>query len=427
LELTQTNLDTTVGRLVVERGLATREEVDRLLESMKSSPGLMDSSSSGTGLGDSDPKQRSLAHLLVEKGIVTRRQIERLKPELEEQKAGTQIPGYQIIKQLGAGAMARVYLGKQISLDRMVAIKVLPQKFTSNPDFVRRFYDEGKAAAKLNHANIVQAFDVGKSGDYHYFVMEFVDGRTVYDDIIEKGTYAEADAVRIGIETAKALAHSHAKGFIHRDVKPKNIMMADADNRAKLADMGLARAVSDREAAEAEAGKAYGTPYYISPEQIRGEVDVDARADIYSLGATLYHMVTGQVPYDGPNPSAVMHKHLKNDLIPPDHLNTALSSGISEVIEVCMAKDRRQRYASAADLVQDLEAIQRGEPPMQARKVFDVSALADLAGGQDRAGLSDLDTGPSGYFQEPAFWLAVSGWVAATLMFIALLVANANL
>ncbi|MEM9913373.1 MAG: serine/threonine-protein kinase [Planctomycetota bacterium] len=417
METTQANLDSTVGRLVVEKGLAAQQDVTRLMERVKAG-----SSISGA---TSDAKQASLANLLIAEGLVTQKQLDRLKPELEERRAGAQIPGYQIIRQLGAGAMARVFLAKQISLDRMVAIKVLPQKFTNNPDFVARFYAEGKAAAKLNHPNIVQAFDVGKSGEFHYFVMEFVDGRTVFDDITEKGVYSEEDAVRIGIETARALDHAHKQGFIHRDVKPKNIMMADSDNRAKLADMGLARALSDVEAAEAEAGKAYGTPYYISPEQIRGEVDVDARADIYSLGATMYHMVTGQVPFDGANPSTVMHKHLKNALVPPDHLNKSLSSGISEVIEVCMAKDRTKRYASAADMLEDLQSIQRGEAPMQARKVFDVGALASLASGTDGDVAAFPEEEP--LTAQPAFWMAVSGWVVAVMMFIALLIANANL
>ena len=410
MEPTSSNLDSTLGKLVVERGLATPADLERLTAKLKSS-------SDG-----SDPSHRSLSTLLVAEGLVTANQLERLRPELEEQRAGQQIPGYQIIRKLGAGAMATVYLAKQISLDRMVAIKILPQKFTSNEDFVARFYAEGKAAAKLNHPNIVQAIDVNRSGEYHYFVMEFVDGRTVYDDITANGPYGEEDAIRIGIETSRALDHSHKQGFIHRDVKPKNIMIADESNRTKLADMGLARAVSDREAAEAEAGKAYGTPYYISPEQIRGERDVDARADIYSLGATLYHMVTGQVPFDGQNPSAVMHKHLKNDLIPPDHINKGLSHGISEVIEVCLAKDRNKRYSSAADLVQDLEALQRGESPMQARKVFDVDALAGLSTGEAHEHQPPT-LSPETLTDNPAFWMAVTGWIAAIMMVIALLVA----
>jgi len=410
VEPTSSNLDSTLGKLVVERGLATPADLERLTAKLKSS-------SDG-----SDPSHRSLSTLLVAEGLVTANQLERLRPELDEQRAGQQIPGYQIIRKLGAGAMATVYLAKQISLDRMVAIKILPQKFTSNEDFVARFYAEGKAAAKLNHPNIVQAIDVNRSGEYHYFVMEFVDGRTVYDDITANGPYGEEDAIRIGIETSRALDHSHKQGFIHRDVKPKNIMIADESNRTKLADMGLARAVSDREAAEAEAGKAYGTPYYISPEQIRGERDVDARADIYSLGATLYHMVTGQVPFDGQNPSAVMHKHLKNDLIPPDHINKGLSHGISEVIEVCLAKDRNKRYSSAADLVQDLEALQRGESPMQARKVFDVDALAGLSTGEAHEHQPPT-LSPETLTDNPAFWMAVTGWIAAIMMVIALLVA----
>ena len=133
---------------------------------------------------------------------------------------------------------------------------------------------------------------MGQAGDTHYFVMEYVEGRSVFEEIQDNGPYKEEDALRIAIDVTRALEHAHKAGFVHRDVKPKNIMMT-VDNVAKLADMGLARAVSDREAAEAEAGKAFGTPYYISPEQIKGEVDVDKRADIYSLGCTLYHMVTG--------------------------------------------------------------------------------------------------------------------------------------
>ena len=365
---------------------------------------------------DDDPSEDSLGQMLVAEGLITRKQLERLKPELEERKSSQQIPGYQVMHRLGAGAMATVYLGKQVSLDRLVAIKVLPQKFTENPDFVARFGAEGKAAAKLNHPNIVQAYEIGKSGNYHYFVMEYVEGRTVFDDIQKNGPYAEDDAIRIAIEVARALDHAHKQGFIHRDVKPKNIMIASDSNRTKLADMGLARAVSDREAAEAEAGKAYGTPYYISPEQIRGERDVDARADLYSLGCTLYHMVTGQVPFDGQNPSSVMHKHLKNALVPPDQLNKNLSTGICEVIEVCMAKDKRKRYPSATDLLEDLEAIQRGEAPMQARKLFDFSSLAELATGEEARVQKADHEGP--LLQQPVFWLAAVGWTLAILLLV---------
>jgi serine/threonine-protein kinase len=154
--------------------------------------------------------------------------------------------------------------------------------------------------------------------------------------------------------------------------------MITKDGVAKLADMGLARETSDAQAAQAEAGKAYGTPYYISPEQIRGEMNIDGRADLYSLGATLYHMVTGRVPFDAPTPSAVMLKHLKEELVPADHLVKDLSTGIGEVIEVAMAKNRDKRYQSAEDMLGDLERVARGEPPLVARRSYNLSSLNNI-------------------------------------------------
>jgi serine/threonine protein kinase len=319
---------------------------------------------------------------MIEMGYVTKTQAERVKDGIKESKVtANQIPGYRILGKLGAGAMAAVYKAKQLSLDRTVAIKVLPKRFSENPDYVKRFYQEGKAAASLNHNNIVQAYDVGETGGRHYFVMEYVEGKSIYEDLAEGKIFSEDRALDIAIQVSHALAHAHARGLIHRDVKPKNIMI-DTSGVAKLADMGLARQLSDIETAQSEVGKAYGTPYYIAPEQIRGELDIDGRADIYSLGATLYHMVTGRVPYEAPNPSDVMRKHLKENLIPPDHINTSLSAGISEVIEIMMAKDRDDRYSSAEVLLIDLEAVRNGQPPLQARKKVNLDALEQLEKGR---------------------------------------------
>jgi tRNA A-37 threonylcarbamoyl transferase component Bud32 len=360
-----TNIDTLVGRLVVDQGLATPDEVQACLEQVKA---LRE-----------EKNQRSLVQVLVDHEYVTRRQIARLKQIIEAERSGQQIPGYKVLGKLGAGAMATVFKAKQLSLDRTVAIKVLPKKFTQNTQFIERFYAEGRAAAQLNHPNIVQAYDVAKTGDWHYFVMEFVDGRTVYDDIVKHKRFVEADALDIIIQTTQALQHAHDRGLIHRDVKPKNIMI-NKDGVVKLADMGLARAISDKEMAEAEAGKAFGTPYYISPEQIRGEIQIGPPADIYSLGATLYHMVTGNVPFDGKNPSAVMHKHLRAELVPPDQVNPRLSAGISEVIETMMAKDPRKRYQTCRDLLVDLRAVRKGDvPPIAHRDVLPAADLASLA------------------------------------------------
>jgi serine/threonine-protein kinase len=363
------SLDTELGRMIVDRKLATQQEVDECLAER-------------TRQGE-DPSQHSLSDILVKKGVVTARQIGRLKETIAASRT-QQIPGYQLLPKLGQGAMATVFKARQLSLDRIVAIKVLPRRFSENPEYVERFYKEGKAAAKLNHANIVQAIDVGEANGYHYFVMEYVEGHTIFDELSKGKVFGEGEALDVIIQIARALEHAHSQGLIHRDVKPKNIMMTK-DGVAKLADMGLARAAADMDAAFAEAGRAYGTPYYISPEQIRGELDIDFRADIYSLGATLYHMVTGRVPFEGPTPVAVMHKHLKEPLTPPDHINTSLSSGLGEVVEVMMAKSPGRRYASTSDLLRDLEAIRDGRPPLQARKRIGEDVLTGLAEGAEEA------------------------------------------
>ncbi len=361
------NLDTEVGKVVIDLGLATRTEVDFCRETQKQS---------------SDPNSRSLADLLIENSFITVNQAKRIRGQLEERRS-SQLPGYQVLGKLGKGAMATVYKAKQVSLDRMVAVKILPRKMSESTEFVDRFYKEGRAAARLAHNNIVQAIDVGSTPDgLHYFTMEYIEGSTLYDIMqpppVGQGRhFAEEEALDIGIQMADALAHAHRRGLIHRDVKPKNILLTP-QRVAKLTDLGLARATDDKNAAESEAGKAYGTPYYISPEQIRGDVDIDFRADIYSLGATMYHLVTGKPPFEGDTPTAVMHKHLKQVLVPPDHLNTSLSSGIGEVIELAMAKDREERYASTEDLLEDLRAVRAGNPPVHARHGFDAAAMASI-------------------------------------------------
>jgi serine/threonine protein kinase len=356
--------ETILGKLVVDNGLVTPDELSEC------SSLLQDADGNATG--------HTLADILVNHQFLTRRQLDRLQTDFDTRKSTQRIQGYRIIRKLGAGAMATVFLAQQESLDRPVAIKVLPKKFSENEDFLERFYKEGRAAAKLNDANIVQAYDVGKSGEYHYFVMEYVDGDTVYEQITEKKKLSQEEALPIIRQVALALKHAHRVGFIHRDIKPKNIMIAN-NGDVKLADLGLARALDDREAAEAEAGRAYGTPYYISPEQIRGKKDITPAADIYGLGATLYHMVTGNVPFPGKNPSDVMHRHLKQELVPPDHINPTLSAGFSQIIEMMMAKEVSQRYQNASDLIEDLDAVARGDSPQFAQPTLDFAKLAEVA------------------------------------------------
>lgn len=361
-----TSYDTILGRMVVDQRFCTEEEVRQCVQERKTR---------------ASENPSTLEQLLLEKRFITNTQIGRLKNLIRESKdASTQIPGYKILGKLGSGAMAVVYKAKQVSLDRTVAVKVLPKKFVQKSDYVERFYKEGRLAAKMNHNNIVQAIDVGEVGGLYYFVMEYVEGKTLYDDLAKGKIFGENEAIDLILQLASALGHAHALGLVHRDVKPKNIMINN-DNVVKLADMGLARETSDIKAAKHEQGKAFGTPYYIAPEQIRGLVDIDGRADIYALGATLFHMVTGRVPFEASSPSEVMKKHLKEPLTPPDHINTALSTGISEVIEGMMTKDRDNRYRNMDELVTDLRSVREGRPPLLARQKFNVEALEQLEEG----------------------------------------------
>ena len=401
---------------MLELGLVTPSEIEHCREQQKQA---------------SDPNQRSLADLLVENSFITPTQVRRLKAQVKD-RDNSQIPGYQLICRVGKGEMATVYKARQLSLDRIVAVKVLPKKMSENQEFVDRFYKEGKAAARLSHNNIVQAIDVGYSPKgYHYFVMEFIEGKTLYDLMLapphgEGHVFSEAEALDMTIQMAEALAHAHERNLIHRDVKPKNIILAPG-GVAKLTDLGLARASDDREAAQLEAGKAYGTPYYISPEQIRGDVDIDFRADIYSLGATMYHVVTGRPPFEADTPAAVMHKHLKTPLVPADHVNTALSAGIAEIIEVAMAKRREDRYGSTQALVEDLLAVRAGQAPVHARRAVNLDQFEKLEStGKTVDIFANAAPEPPPVWTQPLFLIAAGVAVVSVVVNIILLLVHSK-
>jgi len=330
-------------------------------------------------------EHKPLLNILVEARAITPNQARRLLQESGEAGKTREPPGYQVIAPIGQGSMGMVYKAKQLSMDRVVALKILLRQLAMNKEFIERFHREARIAAKLGHNNIVQAIDSGEYAGHHYFVMEYVDGTNIKEELDKGKVYEEKESLRIIMQVAEAMDHAHQKGLIHRDIKPENIMMMK-DGTAKLADLGLARLTADDAWAQSEKGIAIGTPYYISPEQIRGAVDVDIRADIYSLGATLYHMVTGRVPFPGKSPIEVMQKHLRAQLVPPDHVNTALSGGLGQVVETMMAKDRGMRYATPKDLIIDLKNLLQDKPPMLVGQSLSASAMAQLAEG-DSGGL----------------------------------------
>jgi len=283
----------------------------------------------------------------------------------DSQIAGKMVGGYELVQKLGRGAMGAVFRARQVAADRTVALKVLPPRLAQDKSFVDRFLREARAAAKLNHPNIVEAIDVGYAEPYYYFAMEYVDGISLKTVLGARNSLPQERALEIAHDIARALGHAHEAGIVHRDVKPDNIMLA-AGGMPKLADLGLARAAVGDNRQLAESGKAIGTPDYISPEQARGDEDIDGRTDIYSLGATLYHMLVGQPPYAGNSSVEVMSKHLTEPPPDPRELNTGISPRVSEVIRRAMAKHREQRYQTMAAMRRDIERILSGAKPLAA-------------------------------------------------------------
>jgi serine/threonine-protein kinase len=348
---------------LVNRGLVSNEEVQQCRSLAGGSPG-----------------PEGLLARLVESNCLTPEQARRITQEMNL-LVGQQIPGYQFLEKLGQGSMGIVFKAHQLSMNRPVAIKVLQPRLATNPRDLERFLREAHLAAKLSHHNIVQAIDAGSTGKVHYFVMEYVEGTTIAQQLKIGKRYGEREALEIIRQIAQALDHATGRQLIHRDIKPANIMLT-REGVAKLADLGLARQTVGDVLAQDEKGLVIGTPFYIAPEQICGRADIDHRADIYSLGATLYHMVTGRPPFPGTDIDTVLNAHLKEELTPPDHLNTALSGGLGEMVEFMMAKDPNHRYQSPRDLISDLDCLLAGEPPKLARRQLQTHVFAGLGDGE---------------------------------------------
>jgi serine/threonine-protein kinase len=254
--------------------------------------------------------------------------------------------------------MGAVFLARQVSLRRNVALKVLTPRLAKDENYVRRFFREARSAAALHHPNVVTAIDVGTEGHYKYFVMEYVEGPTVAKLLERGGALDERRAISIAIQVANALDHAHQNGFVHRDIKPANIILT-GQGVAKLCDLGLAKEVTDA-GGDTQEGQTLGTPDYISPEQARGEADIDIRSDVYSLGATLFHMVTGQVPFPGPTPPVVMTKHLTVPAPLASQVQPTVTAGTSTVIRKMMEKNPDDRYQTPAELLEALDAAREG-------------------------------------------------------------------
>ena len=264
---------------------------------------------------------------------------------------------YKLLERIGGGGMAVVYKAKCLLLNRFVAVKILRSEFTDDEEFVKRFRVEAQAAASLNHPNIVSIYDVGKQDDVQYIVMELIDGITLKEYISQKGALPWKEAIGIAIQICSALDHAHRNFIVHRDIKPHNIMITK-DGMAKVTDFGIARAVTS--ATITMVGSTIGSVHYFSPEQARGGF-IDEKSDIYSLGITIYEMVTGRVPFDGESPVAIALKHIQEKPDKPIDVNPSIPKGVNDLIVKAMKKDQNLRYQTASEMLADLQRV-LGEP-----------------------------------------------------------------
>ncbi|MCZ7543779.1 MAG: protein kinase [Anaerolineae bacterium] len=265
--------------------------------------------------------------------------------------SGAQLGPYRIVERIGEGGMATVYKAYQPSVDRFVALKVLPAHYAADPSFLQRFQQEARVIARLEHPNIIPVHDFGEQDGVTYLVMRYLQAGSL-KDILRGGPLALADTVRVVAQVASALDYAHRQGVVHRDIKPANVLV-DTDGNAFLTDFGIAKILEGNIGLTATGGT-LGTPAYMAPEQSMSE-PVDARADIYSLGVTLYEMLTGRVPFDADTPVAVILKHLHDPLPLPRQFNPAIPESVERIVLRAMAKKADDRYHSAAEMSADLE------------------------------------------------------------------------
>jgi serine/threonine protein kinase len=281
--------------------------------------------------------------------------------------AGTNLGGYRLVRRLGSGGMADVYLADQLSLGRSVAVKVLRADTLRHRGAVERFEQEARAAAALVHGNIVQIHEVARVDGIHFLVEEYVGGPSLKAWLESSGPLDPRQALSVLAQVGSALARAEEQGIVHRDIKPENLLVTPAGD-VKVADFGLARVVGEN-LELTQAGTTLGTPLYMSPEQGEGR-PVDTRSDLYSLGATTYHLLTGRPPFMGPTGVSVVMAHIRDTLVPVQTLRADVPADLCRIVETLLAKDPADRYASPRDLlraVADAETALapglRHEPP----------------------------------------------------------------
>ena len=267
---------------------------------------------------------------------------------------GTMLSGrYEVLKRVGSGGMADVYMAKDHKLNRNVAVKVLKSEYVEDEKFLKKFETEAQAVARLSHQNIVNIYDVGMEDGINYIVMELAEGITLKEYIRKKGYLSPKETVEISTQIASAISHAHKNHIIHRDIKPQNILVSDT-GIIKVTDFGIAKATSSNTVTST--ATAMGSVHYISPEQAKGRF-CDEKSDIYSLGITMYEMVTGHVPFDHENGVTIALMHLQNEITPPSQIRDGIPDSLEKIILKCTMKKPEVRYQTADDLIADLRLV----------------------------------------------------------------------
>ncbi|MBI3725281.1 serine/threonine protein kinase [bacterium] len=264
------------------------------------------------------------------------------------------IYGYEILAELGKGAMGVVYKARHIATNRLTALKILPLKLARDSHYLERFKREAIAAMALRHENVVTAYDFGGSEEYYYLALEFVEGETLEKRLEREGRIPEVEALIAVRQVSLALEEASKRGIIHRDVKPDNIMIT-REGVAKLCDFGIVKLLDRDEGAVTVAGTTVGTPFYIAPEQARGEDDLDTRSDIYALGITLFHLVTGSVPFTGNSQGAILVRHILEEIPDPRTFRPEITAACSEIVKRMTRKRREDRYTTPGELIADID------------------------------------------------------------------------
>jgi len=329
----------------------------------------------------------SLPEILVTLGAITPLQRQDIEKRVAKGmgSAPTQLGNYRLICKLGEGGMGAVYLGEDTVLDRQVALKLLPKDVTKDPERLSRFRREAVAAGKLNHQNIASAYSLGEDAGHYFYVMEYCRGEPLSKILKRQKRLPEWQVVELSIPITQALAYAHEHRILHRDIKPANIMRG-LDGTVKVLDLGLAKNTSDEEQSfQTTSGLAVGTPHYISPEQARGDRELDGRTDVYSLGATMYNLATGRPPFNGSSAAVIMTKHLSDPVPDPRRSNPEVSDGFAAVVMKAMAKKPSERYATMVALGADLQRLAEGHAVRATARRGSRNRINAVAAGGERA------------------------------------------